>query len=186
MFSAEDENCKNCGKPKPVKTMDPELVQHIARATGVILYDTQQDKTLDGINGWLWFWCFSRTVLMPVGFVGSYFGLYSDRNSTELDLIGIILGFFQTLLSVITGYKVWTKSHDAKYFIYAYYAFDVLSYGILFLIVLYFSDSSRNFNVANIVIGAGYYFFTTLVWVGYFRFSKRVLQTFGENFFRFQ
>src|SRR5258707_1172276 len=113
-FAFHDENCKKCGKPKPGK-ITPEIIAKISNVTNISPADENVGANMEGIKGWLYFWCLFHTVLAPGIYFGDLFfgSLRYDFAKRQESLI-FILDILVMVLSVIAGRLVWTRSSEAK------------------------------------------------------------------------
>ena len=144
------------GPPKPAMS-DPEL------------------RSLKGVGGWLLFFCIALLIIRPV----------MDFASAGGDPAGLAIAFVLSALSITTGIMLLLEKPSA--FIWLWWFFGVqaavlaLSIGV---IVGGFGSEDLGVTgengireVVNVVRGI----VSLIIWLAYFKRSKRVFATFGRN-----
>ncbi|HEV2112701.1 MAG TPA: DUF2569 family protein [Terriglobales bacterium] len=146
----------------------------LAPATQQAQVDSQPQSKLNGVKGWLLWFCIALIVIQPIlNFV--------EALGEGFDAGAFVLAWLLTGVSVPTGIAIiqrWKSTFTWLKWYFGIYA------GVLALALIGTFSGSANVEskdtqqaITALVRGAIY----ILVWVSYFRTSKRVRATFGCN-----
>ncbi len=191
--------CIHCGsgsQPGGVCTVCGRLIPHSieeAAAAAAAQAPAPAKSPYYGIGGWLLLFCIGATVLSPL-FIGvrildswDVMARAMESNPT-FRIYGLAVYAAYTLLvisSVFAGLALWTKNRDALRAVTFFFVMIVLTlaveYGFPYLLPLSkrVTDALWKDGVGQTEITrSGIYL---LVWVSYFKKSRRVRNTFGRN-----
>jgi hypothetical protein len=142
----------------------------------------------EGVKGWLLFFCFALTVLVPL--VGAYniYTLFQELSPSfwrapvlkKMALIFTILSVGIVLFSMISGFRLWTKKPGAvglaKIYLFTYLIYRVVIAGLPF--AFGFSDSP-DLDLTQLFLKEVIYGLAVVVlWALYLGNSKRVKATY--------
>jgi len=130
---------------------------------------------LKGVGGWLLVFC----ILYTIG--GALF-LFATRpfRGDFLDILYLL----QAIIAFVVGIHVWSVNKSALFVLKIYFivALCVRILGLLVILLALLSGTTKNQSELGVAlmfsfIGLG----TTIAWIGYFRYSQRVKNTYGSN-----
>lgn len=131
--------------------------------------DAATAPELQGVFGWLRFFCFLITVVAPLSLF-----LPGARSSLAIDIIGDVIIIF----GILVGANLWSVGRNAlemlKLYLFARFLLQsVLLFHGLFLI--------RSAGSPGAALGTSVGLIITVTWFLYFRTSERVRATYGTN-----
>lgn len=127
---------------------------------------------LNGVGGWLLFFCIITTIITPLGNLPNLARLAAIHNPWAFYYLAIVI------FSVVVGVSVWRVSQDAIPLLRAYFASFVIWEALRIstvVIVMHNSsfDLSMMYRIRTLI--------WAIVWGAYFHRSQRVRATFGRN-----
>ena len=135
-----------------------------------------REAKLNGIGGWLLFFCVSFTIVSPAYFVYGFLPISQHQNPSSNNLVDQILGGAMTIYGMVIGTLLWRKVDGiikrAKWFLIIYAAEIVLS-TIYDLAIKSYSWGIAVFAIVEIAYLAA--------WMLYFSNSLRIKRTFGTG-----
>jgi hypothetical protein len=170
------EICPLCGQEANVKLLSVSTQAPVAPAPALdpssagFVLPIRRD--LQGVGGWLLFFCIGLVILGPVW-------LLSQVSTPGSDLAGIVLALARTAFGLVVGIFVWNVRQVAFTLLWIYFGVIVVYslLGILGSITLANEGQSEPLAVAYSIRSIVY----VVIWFFYFRKSQRVRATFGRN-----
>jgi hypothetical protein len=170
--------CTNCGSDLTA-TMAALAATPLAGAAAPATYAPAPPaataaNNLRGVRGWLLFFCVYITILGP------FFGLSALgflRYSGES--LNLLLSLGLTLLAIITGILLWIVSPQALPMLRIYFAL-VLAVAV-WGFISYLRVPHMGVFLPQLILAWGRTALFLAIWITYFRRSKRVLATYGQN-----
>ncbi|HKF23401.1 MAG TPA: DUF2569 family protein [Candidatus Angelobacter sp.] len=130
-------------------------------------------KDLQGVGGWLLFFCIALVILGPVW-------LLSEVNSAAgSDLLGMVLEIAQIAFGVVVGIFVWNVRQVAFTLLWIYFGVTTV-YSLLAIIGSIELTNEGQGEPMTFVYSIRSLIYV-VVWFLYFRKSQRVRATFGRN-----
>jgi hypothetical protein len=129
------------------------------------------NRDLQGVRGWLLFFCISLTVLGPLFALSQVTAL-----STE-DAVGSILELARAVYGLVVGIFLWNVRPEAFRLLWIYFALVVLL-GVLGIIG--FATAPQEVKSEGLIQSIRSILYA-LIWYAYFHNSVRVRSTFGRN-----
>lgn len=185
-FEKSDSHCAKCGNPigesittegSPTSLTTAQIGAEVepkssAESTNQSIPIAIVDLRLDGIHGWLKFYCIASLIYGP----GRLFqGLTDSWNKMPSTATLVLVTMFSVYI-IVTIANLWRKTKyglfQIRYFLWMQIAYLVLSYAINAAIgtTIAATDVGK-------AIGAG---ISGVIWLSYFYFSKRVSITYRQ------
>ena len=171
------EKCPLCGREATLHMPPPPLPSAAAApAPGQIRWPDEpyqigppkRRPDLDGVGGWLLFFCITRTVLAPLVTV-------ARLSSRGLDP-GSVIDLSFTAFGVLVGIMVWIVNSSAFVLLWIYFGLSALLL-LLGIAALVLSGALGPQQMGQLFWGLAF----TVIWFAYFKKSDRVQATFGRN-----
>ena len=172
------EMCPLCGREATLNLPPPPPLPAAAAAPAPAQIrwpdDSQQFRApvrrpdLEGIGGWLLFFCVSMTVLTPL-FILARVGGSGFEVTTIIDLSFSAFGLF-------VGIMVWTVSAHAFLLLWIYFGLSA-ALQVLAIVASFLAPEQNPEQMFQLFRGL----ILTFVWFLYFKKSDRVQATFGRN-----
>ncbi len=171
------ELCPLCGRettiqlqPQPAAVRQPNTSAVLAQPQLTTPSISSRDRGLQGVGGWLLFFCIALIILGPLATFAEVMSL------SNIDAAGMILEFARAGFGIVVGIFLWNVRPVAFTLLWVYFAFVALM-GILGIIGFAVLEQKRPEDLTVSVRALIY----VVVWFLYFHQSKRVRVTFGRN-----
>jgi len=167
------EICPLCGREATIQLPAPMETAAASTATAPAAAPSFSavDRDLQGVRGWLLFFCISLTVLGPLFALSQVTAL-----STE-DAVGSILELARAVYGLVVGIFLWNVRPEAFRLLWIYFALVVLL-GVLGIIG--FATAPGEVKSEGLIQSIRSIIYA-LIWYAYFHNSVRVRSTFGRN-----
>jgi hypothetical protein len=162
--------CPVCGSLQPSANSDFHGAQQASAGTYPFAPAAKPDE-LEGVFGWLRFFCFLITVVAPLS-------LFLPGRGLPLAAEAIISVL--TVFGVLVGANLWSAGRNALEMLKIYFYIGFLVKAVLlFQILLKVQPTGMSVaEVSERLISIAW----TLIWFAYFHTSRRVKATYGRNF----
>ena len=138
---------------------------------------------LNGVGGWLLFFCIALTVLWPIWILGNYAVQYAMYKRSLISVRPlVVLGWVKLALGMAVGIVLWVRNSSAMSWLRIYYGLSTILF--LFstyswvLIIIRYPGAGMMLSLLYAYLPSTAFF---LAGVLYFSFSQRVRATYGGN-----
>jgi hypothetical protein len=153
------------------RVADPEdVAAAIAQPQPVTSPISSRNRELQGVGGWLLFFCIALIILGPL------VTLVQVMNLPNVDALGMILEFARAALGIVVGILLWNVRPIAFTLLWIYFGFVALM-AVLGIIGFAVLEQKRP---EDLIVSVRALIYVT-IWFLYFRKSERVRATFGRN-----
>jgi hypothetical protein len=169
------EVCPLCGRPANIELQAVAAAQAAApvassEPVSVPSFSTAHNN-LQGIGGWLLFFCISLVLLSPLANLARIVSLPSGNSS------GAALDLSLAVFGIVVGITIWNVRPIAFTLLWVYFGVVVFM-ALLGLLGSIVSKGEAQASAVTVSIRSLFY---VCIWFFYFRRSERVRATFGRN-----
>jgi hypothetical protein len=158
-------------------TTPHELTSHkLENTEATSTYSNTTKVGPSGVGGWLSYFCFSLTVLVPLRMIGEFASTVAEDPDTASIVVILLLSLGLAAYSITTGIRIWRSKDDAikqaKIFLIVSLVLNILS-----AIIVGSQSYSGESATLIFITGVGSF----VIWYIYLSKSVRVRNTFRET-----